>query len=292
MNIYLQLLMLIYVSWIPVLYISSAASMLIGALGAIRVINEDGNIRFFVAYTSINQIGFVLLGLTAMSYEGFWASLVYLVVYLLASILFLGVLSRIRLSDNARQWQQVNRLSDLRFLFDNDFKFSRRSDLYMLSITIWSMAGLPPSAGFLGKVALWSSLQQKINKLNNGEVVSEIAQQFPPAGMNDALNPLYPLCALLALSLLVSVISAVYYFKIYELMSGDAYVGETIATARRAEVFHDRSSLVLSVVLVLILLSWFFWVSWSWSENFFSFPPYIMNSIWGEMIDNLTFLEG
>lgn len=45
--------------------------MLIGALGAIRVINESGSRRQFVAYTSINQVGFVRLGLVCVSLEGF-----------------------------------------------------------------------------------------------------------------------------------------------------------------------------------------------------------------------------
>jgi len=51
--------------------VASAASMLLGAIGAIRVINAGGNLRTFVAYTSINQVGFVLLGLTTVTLDGF-----------------------------------------------------------------------------------------------------------------------------------------------------------------------------------------------------------------------------
>lgn len=73
-NIYVQFLTVINVHFNSLLYISSAASMVIGAFGAIRVVNEGGSLRKFVAFTSINQVGFVRLGLICMSSEGFVAS--------------------------------------------------------------------------------------------------------------------------------------------------------------------------------------------------------------------------
>jgi len=45
--------------------------MRIGALGAIRVVNEMGSLRQFIAYTSVNQVGFVILGRACVSLEGF-----------------------------------------------------------------------------------------------------------------------------------------------------------------------------------------------------------------------------
>jgi len=126
--------------------------MLIGAIGAIRIINERGDIRTFVAWTSVNQVGFVLLGLICYSGEGFLASFVYLLVYLMASVVFLGVLSRLRFGQFAERG--MLRLEDLRSIFAGDNRFSRRRDALVLAYTIWSMAGLPPLAGFFGKVSL------------------------------------------------------------------------------------------------------------------------------------------
>jgi NADH-quinone oxidoreductase subunit N len=138
-------------SWL--LYISSAASMLIGALGAIRVMNSRGDIRAFIAYTSINQAGFVLLGLVCMNGEGLVSSFVYLIVYLLASLLFIGVLSRTRFVDTNGE-RSISRLGELSLLYESEQKFSRRFDLFVLAYAVWSMAGLPPLAGFFGKVGL------------------------------------------------------------------------------------------------------------------------------------------
>jgi NADH:ubiquinone oxidoreductase subunit 2 (subunit N) len=133
-NVYNQFLTVMHVHSSLLLYISSMASMLLGALGTIRVINEGGNRRQFVAYTSINQVGFVRLGLVCFSSEGFIASFVYLIVYLLASLLFLGILSRVRVGDKGEQ--TLTRLDQLRWLFNSDLKFSRRTDLLILAYAV------------------------------------------------------------------------------------------------------------------------------------------------------------
>jgi|SRR6185312_3385031 len=125
--------------------------MLIGALGAIRVINERGDLRAFIAYTSINQVGFVRLGRLNFNVEGFVASYVYLLIYLLSSVRFLGMLSRLRFGQYAER--PVVRLEDLRSLFAGQPYYARRVDAWIRAYAVWSMAGLPPLAGFFGKVA-------------------------------------------------------------------------------------------------------------------------------------------
>ena len=71
----------------------------------------------------------------------------------MSSILFLGVLSRVRIA-NHEGVRNLMRLDELRRLFNSDSKFSRRTDLFVLAYAVWSMAGLPPLAGFFGKVSL------------------------------------------------------------------------------------------------------------------------------------------
>jgi len=109
-------------------------SLLIGAIGAIRILNEAGEVRSFVAYTSINQVGFVLLGLVCMNAEGFVASFVYLLVYALSSLLFIGVLSRMRFGENGTA--RIQNLSQLKEIFADRYRTGRRLELFVIAYSI------------------------------------------------------------------------------------------------------------------------------------------------------------
>jgi NADH-quinone oxidoreductase subunit N len=155
MQVQMNLLAHVYSVINTLFFVSSIASMIIGLIGTLKVINSAGSLREFIAYTSINQVGFVLLGLTCMSIDGLVASLVYLVTYLLASSLFIGVISRFNIVNREKGTvRDVETLSDLRIIYLNGLPGGRRLDLWLLAISIWSMAGLPPLAGFVGKFAI------------------------------------------------------------------------------------------------------------------------------------------
>lgn len=285
LNVYYQFLSVIHVHFSWLLYLSSAASMLIGALGAIRVINEAGSRRQFIAYTSINQVGFVRLGLVCLSFEGFWASFIYLIVYLLASILFLGVISRIRILTNLGA-RNVMRLDELRRVFNSDAKFSRRIDLFVLAYAVWSMAGLPPLAGFFGKVALWSSLLHKLDSLVSGAAWKEVEYSFKFVDSSLEFDPFLAIAFILALSIVVSIISGVYYFKLYELMAPVASTSEISRyfDKRESLMMHDRSSVVLTARLVRALVSWFFVICWSGWHTPFVFPFDLLDATWSSWV--------
>jgi len=121
------------ISWL--LYVSSAASMVIGLVGALRTMNEDGDIRSFLAYTSINQVGFTLLGLVCVNLEGLISSLVYLITYLLASVLFIGVISRIRYQTDACELG-FTKFADFKHLYSGQHRFSRRLDSFILAVAV------------------------------------------------------------------------------------------------------------------------------------------------------------
>jgi len=95
----------------------------------------NGYIHSFVAFTSINQAGFILMGLVVMTDEGLAASLVYLVTYLVASALFLGVLTQIRKVNTDGSDAPIVRFIELRLLYQgkNDHAFSRRLDSFVLA---------------------------------------------------------------------------------------------------------------------------------------------------------------
>jgi NADH:ubiquinone oxidoreductase subunit 2 (subunit N) len=104
-------------------------------VGALRTMNEDGDIRAFLAYTSINQVGFILMGLVCVNLEGLVSSLVYLVTYLLALTLFIGVISRVR---STTEFGDIGftKFSDFKRLYAGQHRFSRRLDSFILAFAV------------------------------------------------------------------------------------------------------------------------------------------------------------
>jgi len=114
----------------PILLVSSGASRVIGLIGALRVIALRGDLRRFVAYTSINQVGFILAGLTCSTTEGTGASLVYRLTYRTASVRFIGVVSRLQIREEGKTPRGVETFADLKRVYDSsELRFSRRLDL-------------------------------------------------------------------------------------------------------------------------------------------------------------------
>ena len=93
------------------------------------------------------------------------------------------------------------------------------------------MAGLPPLAGFFGKIALWSAILRKIGSLISGDATLEAIDMFQYDGANVTAetNAIVALGALLILRVIVSIVSAVYYFKLYELSAPAASEAEVKA---------------------------------------------------------------
>jgi len=72
----------------PLLLISAIGSILLGALGAFN----QRKLKRFIAFTSINQTGFMLLGLSCGSFDGCLATIIYLFIYIPALILFFSAI--------------------------------------------------------------------------------------------------------------------------------------------------------------------------------------------------------
>lgn len=123
--------------WEPVLIAAALASLTIGNFAAL----SQTNIKRLLAYSSISHAGYMLLGLVAGNETGYRGILVYLLVY---SFMNLGVfLVLLLLRRGALPGEDVDDLTGL-------MKRNPAAALLML-LFLLSLAGLPPTAGFIGK---------------------------------------------------------------------------------------------------------------------------------------------
>jgi len=123
--------------WQQVIVLISIASMVLGALAAMW----QNNIKRLLAYSSIGHVGYALIGLATATEVGIRGILVYMAIYLVMNIgTFCCVLSM------RRTGRMVEGIADLAGL-------ARTQPIlaFALALLMFSMAGIPPLAGFFGK---------------------------------------------------------------------------------------------------------------------------------------------
>ena len=165
-------------AWQQVVIFAALLSIVIGALGAIG----QGNIKRLLAYSSINNIGFMLIGLAAATPRGASAMLVYMAIYVAMSVAGFVVVLLLRDAEGA----PVEAIADLSGL-------SRTRPWLALSLAavMFSLAGIPPLFGFWGKFLVFQAAVEA------------------------------HLVALAAIGIAASVIGAFYYIKIVKIMYFD-----------------------------------------------------------------------
>ncbi len=126
-------------TWYNAIYIISIATMVVGNLFAIR----QQNLKRFLAFSSIAQVGFILIGISGNTIEG-TASVVYFVlIYVFSNLGAFGVISLV---------SAVTGKENL-----DDYKGFRKTNpilAWILTLSLFSLAGIPPTAGFFGKFFL------------------------------------------------------------------------------------------------------------------------------------------
>jgi NADH-quinone oxidoreductase subunit N len=130
--------------WQPILIFLSIASMILGAVAAIG----QKNLKRLVAYSSIGHIGYALAGLCAGTNEGLQSSIIYISIYL---IMNLGLFSfLLMMKRNNEYFESLDDLSGL----------SKNHPVLSLSLLIilFSLAGIPPLAGFFAKFYIFKSV--------------------------------------------------------------------------------------------------------------------------------------
>lgn len=129
--------------WLQIIYFVAVGSMVVGAFAALA----QNNIKRLLAYSSIGNMGFALVGVVAGSEEGVSAVILYLLIYMVMTAGVFAVVLHMRRDDHS-----LEKISDLSGL-------SRHSPglAYAMAILMFSMAGIPPFAGFFGKFAVFSA---------------------------------------------------------------------------------------------------------------------------------------
>lgn len=195
--------------WYHIVAVMSVATMTLGNLVAIW----QNNLKRLLAYSSIAHAGYMLTGVVVMTNEGVTAIFVYFVVYLFMN---LGAFYVVMLIANKTGSEDIE-----------DYKgLGSRAPLVSVALAIFlvSLTGLPPTAGFIGKLYLFAAL------INSGWIWLAVV---------GAMN---------------SVISLYYYVRVFRNMYLRApdQAGEPIVFGRL------QSALVLVLLIPTILLGLYF----------------------------------
>ena len=204
------------IDWQQMLVVLSVGSLLIGNLAAVA----QTNLKRMLAYSTISQMGFVLLGLlsgvvngnTLSAANAYSSSMFYVITYVLTTLASFGVILLL-----AREGFESEEISDFAGL-------NERSPLYaaIMAICLFSMAGIPPMVGFYAKLSV---LQALIASGYTGYI------------------------ALAVFAVMMSLIGAFYYVRVVKVMYFDAPI--TVSTV--SAPLDVRAVLSVNGALVLIL---------------------------------------
>ena len=130
--------------WQPIIIFLSIASMIFGAIAAIG----QKNLKRLIAYSSIGHIGYALAGLSVGTNEGLQSSIVYLSIYIVMNLGFFSCL--LMMKKNDLYFETIEDLSGL----------SKNHPILSLCflIVLFSLAGIPPLAGFFAKFYIFKSV--------------------------------------------------------------------------------------------------------------------------------------
>jgi NADH-quinone oxidoreductase subunit N len=167
--------------WQQVIILMSLLSMVLGAFAAIG----QQNIKRLMAYSSIGHVGYALMGLAVADTAGLRGLLIYMAIYVAMNLGAFAVLIAMR-----RQGKAVETVADLAGLGRTDPMRAA-----WMSIFMFSMAGIPPLAGFFGKLYVFLAAVQG------------------------------GLWLLAVVGVLASVVSAYYYLRIVKVMYFDEAAG-------------------------------------------------------------------
>ncbi len=193
----------IVVEWQTIIIFISIASMILGAVAAI----VQTNIKRLLAYSSIGHIGYALAGVATGSISGYESTIIYISIYVVMNI---GAFSCLYLMKKENQYKE--NISDLSGI-------SKRHPILAISflIILFSLAGIPPLAGFFAKFYIFTSvLEQKMY-------------------------------ALAIIGLLSTVVSAFYYLRIIKTI----YFDDSVSTFEMTSNKSARATVMVSCIFII-----------------------------------------
>ncbi|MES2729661.1 MAG: NADH-quinone oxidoreductase subunit NuoN [Pseudomonadota bacterium] len=195
-------------AWSQIIVFIAAASLIWAAFAGIG----QRNIKRLLAYSSIGNIGFILLGLLVGSATGVSAMLVYLVIYMVMTVgTFAAILSLSHADGN-----EITAINDL-----SGLSKTHPFQAYIIAIMMFSIAGIPPLAGFLSKVVI----------------------------INAVLSAGY--MGLAVLAVLASVVAAYYYLRVIQVMFFEAPPAQSLVAV---PCVGSRALMLFSALFVMALL--------------------------------------
>jgi NADH-quinone oxidoreductase subunit N len=202
--------------WQQMLALLAIASLLIGNLAAIA----QTNLKRMLAYSTISQMGFVLLGFvagvingeTTLAANAYSSAMFYMVSYVLTTLAAFGIIMLL-----ARQGFESEEITDLAGL-------NQRSPLYagVMAICLFSMAGIPPMVGFYAKLSVLQSLVASGQAFYMGLAIFAV---------------------------ILSLIGAFYYLRVVKVM----YFDEPVTATTVSATLDVRLVLSTNGLLVLVL---------------------------------------
>lgn len=200
-------------AWRQIVIFAALASIVVGALGAIG----QANIKRLLAYSSINNVGFILIGLAAATTAGVSAMMVYLAIYVVMTIGSFVAVLMLRDADG----QPVEAIADMAGL-----STTRPVLAWCLMALMFSLAGIPPLFGFWGKFVVFQAAVEA------------------------------DLIVLAALGIAASVIGAFYYIKIVKVMFFDPPANVVVGDTNRSHWALLAISTLVMTPLGYLATSW------------------------------------
>lgn len=194
--------------WRQVVSFIAIASMFVGSFAAIA----QSNIKRLMAYSSIGHVGFMLVGVAAGNADGVQAVLVYLAIYLTMNVGVFAVILAMR-----QKGRLVEGIDDLAGLGKTNPMMA-----VAMMVLMFSMAGIPPLAGFWGKLYVFKAAVD--------------------AG-------LYPLAII---GLVTSVVSAYYYLRVIKVMYFDEAVESFDRVGSKALGLVMAVATIVNIVFVFV----------------------------------------
>jgi NADH-quinone oxidoreductase subunit N len=216
MRLLVEGLMPLAIDWQQMLMVLSVASLLIGNLAGIA----QSNMKRMIAFSTISQMGFVLIGLysgvvngnTAAAANAYSSAMFYVVTYVLTTLAVFGIIMLL-----AREGFESEEIADFAGL-------NQRSPLYagVMALCMFSLAGVPPMVGFAGKLSVLQAL---------------VASDQPGA------------IALATYAVMMSLLAAFYYLRVVKVMYFDAPLTASTVSAGK----DVRMVLLINSGLLLVL---------------------------------------